>query len=84
MEGIKKAGIKIHLDSLVVEYDYIGTRLSVKPFLAPDSDRRWVEADVILASDGVKSIARSGMLKRLGDVDHSRLFLQGNSPFLRP
>jgi len=65
LEGIQKAGIRIHLGSLVVAYDYVDIRLSVKPFLAPDSERGWVEADVILASDRLTSNTRSDMLKGL-------------------
>jgi hypothetical protein len=35
--------------------------------------KEWVEGDVILAADGVKSRARSAMIARLGEVDEGKL-----------
>ncbi|GEM06233.1 monooxygenase [Rhodotorula toruloides] len=74
--------VKLHLNKLVTDYDFDGSRFFVKarsPTMAnganghpePSAEEagEWVEADVILAADGVKSKARAAMLGRKGEVD---------------
>lgn len=31
----------------------------------------WLEADLVIAADGIRSVARRDMLKKLGEEDHS-------------
>jgi salicylate hydroxylase len=77
--------VKLHLNKLVTDYDFENTR-----FLVSDRKRtqqangdasgqtilepEWIEADVILAADGVKSKARGAMLGRKGEVDDGEPF----------
>lgn len=73
--------VKLHLNKLVTDYDFEGSRFFVKERLsgtnganghangATGETGEWLEADVILAADGVKSKARAAMLRRKGEVD---------------
>lgn len=36
-----------------------------------DREEVWLEADLVIAADGIRSVARRGMLKKLGEEDHS-------------
>ncbi|WWC90309.1 uncharacterized protein L201_005242 [Kwoniella dendrophila CBS 6074] len=77
--GAKGSGVvQLHLGKLVTEWDFDNNKFLVKNRTQvstsnghPDeADSQWVEADVILAADGVKSKARTAMLARKGEVDH--------------
>ncbi|KAJ9126276.1 hypothetical protein QFC24_002007 [Naganishia onofrii] len=35
-----------------------------------DREEVWLEADLVIAADGIRSVARRGMLKKLGEEDH--------------
>ena len=69
--------VQLHLNKMVSEYDFDNTRFKVsdRKKAAPGdaanghSEPEWIQADVILAADGVKSQARSHMLGRKGEVD---------------
>lgn len=56
---------------MVEEYDVDNTRLKVRKNVGNNKDgqQEWIEADVILAADGVKSKARSVLLSRSGEKD---------------
>lgn len=56
---------------MVEEYDVDNTRLKVRKNDGNNKDgqQEWIEADVILAADGVKSKARSVLLSRSGEKD---------------
>lgn len=83
IEGAERTGVvKLHLGKFVQEYDVDKTQFRVstsvvkqqqqkhqgEPITA-DSGQEWVTGDIILASDGVKSKARSALLKRSEEVD---------------
>lgn len=36
-----------------------------------DREEVWLEADLVIAADGIRSVARRDMLKKLGKEDHS-------------
>lgn len=38
-----------------------------------DREEVWLEADLVIAADGIRSVARRDMLKKLGEEDHSML-----------
>ncbi|BGO94605.1 hypothetical protein NBRC10512_004967 [Rhodotorula toruloides] len=74
--------VQLHLSKLVTDYDFEGSRFFVKerssaPTIGANGQTdvlteqagEWVDADVILAADGVKSKARAAMLGRIGEVD---------------
>ena len=83
--------VKLNLNKLVVDYDFENTRFRVQdrqssPTKQPNgvatngasghaSEGEWVDADVILAADGVKSKARGKMLGRKGEVDEGEIAL---------
>lgn len=46
---------------------------SAKTFGEGEGEEEWVEADVVIAGDGVRSVARRDMLKVHGEEDHSTL-----------
>ncbi|OXG54451.1 salicylate hydroxylase [Cryptococcus neoformans] len=69
--------VKLHLGKLIKEWDFDNNRFFVTSRDQANgtangngSTGEWVEGDVILASDGVKSKARGAMLKRKGEEDH--------------
>ncbi|EJT50186.1 hypothetical protein A1Q1_00653 [Trichosporon asahii var. asahii CBS 2479] len=68
VEGAKRSGVvKTHLGSHITQYDFDNTRFQV---VNPETKQpEWVEADVIIAADGVKSKAREAMLTRTGIKD---------------
>ncbi|KZV87759.1 FAD/NAD(P)-binding domain-containing protein [Exidia glandulosa HHB12029] len=57
--------IRIHFSSRLTDLDFENTRFCV----TQGEETRWVEVDVVLAADGVKSIARARMLAATGQVD---------------
>lgn len=61
--------VDLQLGKSVSEVDFDGTRVLVVPSKEPSATGVWYEADVILASDGIKSVTRTGLLNRLGEVD---------------
>lgn len=70
--------VKLHLGKLIKEWDFDNNRFFVTSrdqhgtANGNGSTGEWVEGDVILASDGVKSKARGAMLKRKGEEDHGK------------
>jgi salicylate hydroxylase len=54
-------------DQIITEYDFDKTRLLVQS--EETDDYEWVQADLIICADGIKSRARAAMYKRLGLVD---------------
>lgn len=74
--------VKLHLGKLIKEWDFDNNRFFVTSRDQANgtangngSTGEWVEGDVILASDGVKSKARGAMLKRKGEEDHGKYLL---------
>jgi len=65
--------VTLHLGYTVEDYDFEATKFCVKARDKADEPAKWVEADVILAADGVKSKARTKMLARVGEVDSGQL-----------
>jgi salicylate hydroxylase len=66
----------LHLNKIVEEYDVDNNRFKVRSRkhdqegASPSStEGEWIKADIILASDGIKSKARSVLLKRHNEVD---------------
>ncbi|WWD09716.1 hypothetical protein V865_007844 [Kwoniella europaea PYCC6329] len=84
--GATRSGVvKLHLGHLVTDWDFENSRFRVKERATESSKERldngatggaslaegkWIEADIILAADGVKSKARTAMLARIGEADH--------------
>lgn len=71
--------VKLHLGKLIKEWDFDNNRFFVTSRDQANgtangngSTGEWVEGDVILAADGVKSKARGAMLKRKGEEDHGK------------
>lgn len=73
--------VKLHLGKLIKEWDFDSNRFFVASRDQANSTANgngstgeWVEGDVILAADGVKSRARGAMLRRKGEEDHGKYF----------
>jgi salicylate hydroxylase len=60
--------VKFQLGKQVVSYDFDNTKFLVED--RKTKQQEWVQADVLLCSDGVKSKARGEMMKRRGEEDH--------------
>ncbi|WOO78909.1 FAD-dependent monooxygenase OpS4 [Vanrija pseudolonga] len=68
VQGALNSGVvKLHLGHFITKYDYDNTRFQLGT--RDSSEGEWVDADVIIAADGVKSKAREAMLARVGVVD---------------
>ncbi|KAJ7510690.1 salicylate hydroxylase [Mycena galericulata] len=69
-EGCKDAGshITFHFRTTVVGVDFDNNRVQVKE-RDEDGEGHWVDADVLLGADGVKSSVRKCMLTRNGEDD---------------
>ncbi|KAJ6488843.1 hypothetical protein C8R45DRAFT_901717 [Mycena sanguinolenta] len=67
-EGCKAAApqVTIHFRHTVVGVDFDNTRVQVKE-RDEEGDGHWIDADVVLGADGVKSIIRTSMLAKHGD-----------------
>jgi salicylate hydroxylase len=63
----KESAIKFHFSTALVRVNSFGPRpvITLKP---RDGDEYTVEADIVLASDGIKSVTRTQMLAELGMV----------------
>lgn len=61
--GADKAGVKIELASRVENIDFVNNRLEIK------GRSEWVQADVIIAADGIRSTIRPKLLAYHGDKD---------------
>jgi salicylate hydroxylase len=62
--------IEFRFGTYIAEVDFYGCRLRcVTRDIAKETVGQWVEADVIVAADGVKSIVRSQMLMKRGEID---------------
>jgi salicylate hydroxylase len=67
--GCEKSGlVDLKLGKVITEVDFEGTRIRVQDAKNPVGEGEWVSADVIIAADGVKSITRTEMLKKRGEV----------------
>lgn len=65
-EGCKhEESIKFHFSTTVEKVECFSTRPSLTAFCRSDGTTRLVEADVVLASDGVKSNVRSQLLQKV-------------------
>jgi salicylate hydroxylase len=59
--------VQLITDQVITEYDFDRTRLRVRD---NDTDEmEWVDADIIIAADGIKSKARGAMYEKIGKVD---------------
>nr|XP_019043135.1 salicylate hydroxylase [Kwoniella bestiolae CBS 10118]OCF22065.1 salicylate hydroxylase [Kwoniella bestiolae CBS 10118] len=73
--GATNSGVvELHLGQQVTDWDFENSKFRVKGRASgrptEGVERHWVEADLILAADGVKSKARTAMLARKGEADH--------------
>lgn len=59
--------VQLHFDSRLCDVDFAGTRFCI----ASGNEKTWHEADVLLAADGVKSVARARMLALTNQVDYA-------------
>ena len=74
LKGCERAGaVKTIVNSHAVEIDYDNTRVRIRPFTDANAEGEWIEADVILAADGVKSFARTRILEITGEEDGCKL-----------
>jgi salicylate hydroxylase len=64
--GAEMAGAKIYTSSVVEDIDFENARIKI------ENCSNWIQADVIIAADGVKSKIRNRMLALHGDVDKVR------------
>jgi salicylate hydroxylase len=64
--GAKTAGAQIYTNCVINDIDFANT--SIKILNSPD----WIQADVIIGADGIKSMTRKKMLAAHGDVDKIR------------
>lgn len=81
IQGAETTGkVQLHLGQFISEYDLAGTRFKAKSQDAAEPE--WVQADVILAADGVKSKARAAFCKVKGEVDEGeyRATLHDDNP----
>lgn len=62
--------VKLMTDQIITEYDFDKTRLLVRN--EDTDDYEWVQADLIICADGIKSRARQAIYKRLGAVDEGK------------
>jgi len=68
VQGAAESGVvQLHLGNFITEYDFDNTRFKVSG--KGEKEPEWVQADVIIAADGVKSKAREAMLAREGIKD---------------
>ncbi|BGP36585.1 hypothetical protein JCM10449v2_000486 [Rhodotorula kratochvilovae] len=81
--ALESGVVKLHLNKLVHDYGFEQSRFLVSErtplgdrsngtdghLAASAGEPQWIEADVILAADGVKSRARGKMLGRRGEID---------------
>lgn len=78
VQGALQTGmVELHLNKLVNEYDLDGTCFKVTDRKhvngsTPDQEGKWIQADVILAADGVKSKARTALLSRVDEKDDGK------------
>ncbi|WWD19970.1 hypothetical protein CI109_104443 [Kwoniella shandongensis] len=71
VKGAEATGVvKLHLGHYITQYDFDATRFQVTN--KDSKDLEWIEADVILAADGIKSKARAAMLERKGEIDEGQ------------
>ena len=69
VQGAKNSGVvQLHLGYNVIEYDFDQTRFKVSRREA-EGEPEWIQADVLLCADGIKSKARGQMLERTGGKD---------------
>ncbi|KAJ7173363.1 salicylate hydroxylase [Mycena filopes] len=72
-EGCKAAAprITMHFSTAIVGMDFDGHRIQIRE-RDEAGGGHWVEADVILGADGVKSVVRKCMLGQHGEEDHAQ------------
>jgi salicylate hydroxylase len=65
-----RAGVALHTGARVVEIDMAGAspRIRVQQ-RGEDGAGAWVDADVVIAADGIRSPARAAMMQKQGAVD---------------
>ncbi|KAJ7498180.1 hypothetical protein B0H11DRAFT_1715411 [Mycena galericulata] len=72
-EGCKAAAPRVafHFRTAVVDVDFAGPRIRVKA-QGEEGNGHWVDADIILGADGVKSVVRKCMLALHGEQDDAQ------------
>lgn len=65
-EGAEHAGAQIRTDCFVEDVDFNNARIKIRGH--PD----WIENDVVIAADGIRSTVRRKMLTLHGDIDKAR------------
>ncbi|KAJ6580757.1 hypothetical protein B0H19DRAFT_484305 [Mycena capillaripes] len=63
--------IKFHFGTAVIDVDFDGHRIRVKPN-NEKVEEQWINADVVVGADGVKSVIRKCMLARHGEEDDAQ------------
>ncbi|KAJ7483452.1 salicylate hydroxylase [Mycena latifolia] len=71
-EGCKAAAphITLHFRTAIVGIDFDNHRIQVRE--RGTDEERWVDADVVLGADGIKSVVRKCMLARHGEQDDAQ------------
>ena len=70
VSGCERSGlVKLELGQTLIDVDFDATRVRVRPSKDAESAGTWIEADVVLAADGVKSFTRGAMLARHREVE---------------
>lgn len=68
IKGAEDSGVvKLHLGNFITDYDFDNTKFKVKQ--GESGEPEWVQADVLICADGVKSKAREAMMARKGVQD---------------
>ncbi|KAF7345504.1 FAD/NAD(P)-binding domain-containing protein [Mycena venus] len=60
--------IRFHFGTSVINVDFDTPRLCIRAW-GEEGDGRWINADVVIGADGVKSVVRKCMLARHGEED---------------
>ena len=71
--------VQLHFDSRLCDVDFAGPRFCI----ASGNEKTWHEADILLAADGVKSVARAKMLALTNQVDDGELVRERPREVLR-
>lgn len=68
LQGAQESGVvNLHLGNFIQQYDFDNTRFQVTN--KEKGTEEWIEADVLICADGIKSKARAAMLARKGEID---------------
>lgn len=64
--------IKVHFHTAVINVDFDNHRIQVKN-LEEDGEGKWVDVDIVLGADGIKSSVRMFLRARNGEEDEGKL-----------